>query len=107
MNSFRRVFPGCCGRVLFALAMMARSVAQDVSVSPLQWTDPKGAPDELPAVQGTPRFAFPESLRATPDVGYVAVTLLLDAKGRRLGLERTGTSDTFVRLFDVEPAQLK
>jgi len=59
-------------------------LAQDVSVSPVQWSDPRDPPDRLPVLKSALRTSFPDELRATPDVGYVIYEKILDAKGRSL-----------------------
>jgi TonB family protein len=85
---------------LCALALPA--FCQDVSVSPLEWADPKDPPDEAPAFQRAPRVDFPTELRATPDVGYVVFNVLLDPKGRHLGgAQRHGSMAAYVRLAEL------
>jgi TonB family protein len=86
--------------VLLAGGGIGRLTAQDVTISPVQWTNPKGAPDELPERRGNPRIPFPEELRGTPDIGYAVLRFMLDEKGHNLGTERATTTPAFVRAYE-------
>lgn len=85
----------------------APATGQDVSVSPLQWTDPNDAPDEMPALQRNPQLKFPEALRPTPDIGYVVIDFILDAKARKLGSSRATTTPAFIRVYEEAFEQFK
>lgn len=58
--------------------------AQDVTITKPVWQVSHDAPDELPVLKNSPRIVFPEELRATSEIGYVAFDLILDAKGKIL-----------------------
>jgi TonB family protein len=81
--------------------------AQDVSVSLVQWTNPNGAPDELPTLQVGGKLKFPEPLQTTPDVGYVEIEFLLDPKGKKLGSQRVASTPAFVRFYEEHFEQFK
>lgn len=81
--------------------------AQDASISPLEWTHPKGAPDEMPALLSKPRLTFPEALRSTPDIGYVVTSITLDTKGRILGAFRVATERAYERVYEEGLEQFK
>jgi TonB family protein len=85
---------------VLALVLTATALAQDVSISPLRWTDPKDPPDEMPALQTKPRLDFPAALRTTPDIGYIVLSVILDPKGNRLGAPRAATTRVFERVYD-------
>lgn len=68
--------------VATGLAAMAAVRAQDVTVSPLAWVEPDGAPQELPSRKRRLEVEFPADLRKTPDVGWAWVEVWLDAKGK-------------------------
>ena len=53
------------------LCGIPRLIAQDVTVTPLEWVDAKDAPDELPVEKHALRIQFPPDLSNTPDPGYV------------------------------------
>ncbi len=81
--------PRSCAVIFFISLRLAWSPvtlsAQDVTVTPLEWTETKDAPDELPAFKGKVEVKFPAELKAMPDIGYVVHEFNLDEKGRSLG----------------------
>ena len=81
----------CAFAAAFLFAAPPRLAAQDVILTPVEWTDPRGAPDELPKFKSPPRVEFPEALRATPDIGYVVYDRMIDAKARNLMLNPHAT----------------
>jgi TonB family protein len=84
--------------VLALLALGAsKATAQDVLVASPVWQVPKDAPDELPKLKEKPKLSFPDELKATPDIGYVIFQVLLDPKGKTLGLHPRGTLAIFER----------
>lgn len=90
---FHPILPALAG-----LLVAAATSAQDVSSSPFEWIDPKGAPDELPVAKRPPAAEFPAELKTTPDIGYVVVDLLLDEKGRHLAASYHSTSAAYGRV---------
>jgi TonB family protein len=69
-------------------------------VTPVEWSDPLGAPDVLPKLRSEPRIACPDELKPSPDINYVVVALVLDAKGARLGTQSAATMPRLQRLYD-------
>ncbi len=80
--------PRVCSLVLIVAAGLgpgsARLVAQDVTVTPLEWVETHDAPDEPPVFKKRPVVKFPAELGATPDIGYVVREFNLDEQGRFL-----------------------
>ncbi len=72
--------------------------AQDVTITPLEWTETKDAPDELPQFKNKVTIAFPAELKATPDIGYVVLEFSVDEKGRSLGGFIAGTQPLLERV---------
>lgn len=66
-------------------------IGQDVTITKPVWQAPYDAPDELPVLKQSPRIVFPEELRGTSDIGYVAFELVLDGKGKALVLQPHAT----------------
>ncbi|MDB6094045.1 MAG: TonB family protein [Verrucomicrobia bacterium] len=77
--------------VLCSVAFVCGLRAQDVTITPLAWKDPSGAPDELPRPDKMEPVEFPASLSSTTDIGYVVVSLTLSEKGKVLHLQARGT----------------
>jgi TonB family protein len=75
----------------------ARLFAQDVSISPPSWIVAHDAPGELPVLRMARAMEFPSELKKTPDIGYVVHDLMLDAKGKVLGLAPHGTLAAYER----------
>lgn len=65
--------------------------AQDVTVTPVQWSDLRDPPNELPAIQKGGAFDFPAELRDTSDIGYVLLEATMDPRGRVLFWEEHTT----------------
>lgn len=87
-NTMSVFFRELCRPRVAVVLMLAGSgaigLAQDVSVSPVQWSDPRDPPDVLPVLKSALRTRFPDELRTTPDIGYVVYEMIIDAKGRSL-----------------------
>ena len=80
-----------------ALAGMSAARAQDVSLSPLAWSIANDAPDQLPVPKSKLSFTFPEELKDTAEIGYVIYDLILDPKGKILGLGPHATLPAYER----------
>lgn len=52
-----------------SLMLGAWAGAQEVAVSPLQWSDLMDPPDTLPVLKSRLAMPFPRELRATPEIG--------------------------------------
>ncbi|MDB6168849.1 MAG: TonB family protein [Verrucomicrobia bacterium] len=74
-----------------AMAFPFRLGAQDVTVTPLEWVNPKDAPDELPMENHPLRPHFPADLRGIADPGYVVLEIFTSEKGKCLSLHPFGT----------------
>jgi TonB family protein len=85
------------GSLLLATAVPGL-LAQDAAMSPVQWSETRDAPDELPALRRVPRVEFPDELRSTPDYGYVAFDMVLDEKGKMLALIPHATLAAYERV---------
>jgi len=70
-------------------------VGQDVTVAPLEWLEPKDAPDQFPVENHRLKPEFPADLRKTPEVGYVVLEFFTDERGQRLSLQAVGTLTAF------------
>jgi len=81
--------------LLFAAAHLA---AQDVTFTPMAWTEQRDAPTELPALKSKPRVEFPSELKTTADLGYVVFKVILDGKGRVLMLAPHATLEAYERV---------
>ena len=73
------------------LCGIPRLIAQDVTVTPLEWVDAKDAPDELPVEKHALRIQFPPDLSNTPDPGYVLVKVITSDRGEHLSLWNLAT----------------
>lgn len=94
----RRLLVAPLGLIVATLAGQAVLRAQDVSHAPVQWADPRGAPDELPIVKSRFSGTFPEELKGTTDVGYVFFEAVLDEKGRPLMMHPHASSPALERV---------
>ena len=85
----------------FAAVLLAtvsgRLVAQDVTVTSLQWIETKDAPDELPTLKKRPEIEFPRELRGTSEIGYVVRELTVDEKARNHGGAEATTQPAYLR----------
>ncbi|MBL9213032.1 MAG: TonB family protein [Opitutaceae bacterium] len=79
-----------------ALVLGAWAGAQEVAVSPLQWSDLMDPPDTLPVLKSRLTMPFPRELRATPDISYILYEVVLDAKGRALVLHPRATTEVLL-----------
>ena len=86
-----------CGALL-----AARAVAQDVTVGGLVWFSPEPPPDELPKSHGRLRPDYPDALRKTDEIGYVAVVRSIDEKGKSVWLTATATHVPLQRAVEAE-----
>lgn len=82
----------------------AAALAQDVSLSPLQWSEARDAPDELPVLKSRVRIEFPAELRATPDLGYVVFQAAISSRSKLVALNPYATLEAFARV-SVAPGQ--
>lgn len=110
MNKLLISLRSCEGRKWLAVLLFAAGGsfirAQDVSVSPIQWTEPRDPPNEMPALRRTPRFDFPTELRPTPDLHYVIIEFVLDPKARPLAMLPHSTTPALTRVYlDAMPFQ--
>lgn len=87
--------------VFGSLLAVAILPGQDASLSAPQWSDLRDPPDELPVVQNAGRFDFPTELRDTPDIGYVLLRPMIDARGRVLAWGRSATLPNYERDLQV------
>lgn len=67
------------------IGMVLRLAAQDATLAPLEWLEPKDAPDTLPALRNAPKFPFPSGLKQTKEIGYAIADTYIDDEGKRLG----------------------
>lgn len=74
-----------------SIVFTSRLASQDVTATPLEWIEPKDAPDQLPVENSPLRPRFPEDLRNTPDPGYVILEVFTTEKGKRLSLRPFST----------------
>ena len=86
------------------------AAAREVLVSPLRWTDSRGAPDQLPRMIATPARSIPPELKAAAGVHYVLFDFIIDVKGRVVGYQRYGTLPLLERVdatsdWKFEPAR--
>ena len=79
-----------------ALVLGAWAGAQEVTVSPLQWSDLMDPPDTLPVLKSRLAMPFPRELRATPEIGYILYDVVVDAKGRTLALHPRATAEVLL-----------
>ena len=75
--------------------------AQDVLVNSPTWLEEKDAPDKLPALKSAQSLEFPAELKTTPEIGYVVYQLLLDPKGKILGLKPQATLAAYGRAVQL------
>ena len=93
-----RILTAAASLVTLVAALAPQLMAQDVTVTPLVWADPAGAPDELPVLKRPIRVEFPDETRSTPEIGYVVYHLYLDGKGQILGLGPHATLALYERV---------
>ncbi|PTY00673.1 TonB family protein [Opitutus sp. ER46] len=74
-----------------ALAGLRPLAAQDITVSPVQWTDPAHAPDDIPGFKQQPRLNVPADLKSSPDINYVLFEATVDEKGNPVRLDTDAT----------------
>lgn len=87
--------------VLFAVAGIIPSLrAQDVTVGDAVWAAGDAAPDVLPVPKSRLRPDYPDELRKTDEIGYVIIDRFLDATGKSLSLNATGTHVPFQRAVE-------
>jgi TonB family protein len=83
--------------IAFAVSL---ALAQDVSVSPLEWTDPAHAPDELPTFRKALSESYPDELRKSAEYGYLYYEAVVDEKGNVAGLYPRGSLPSLVREYE-------
>lgn len=79
------------------------ALAQDVSITPLEWRDSFDAPQELPVLQSKVTAAFPPELAKTPAIGYVVMNALLDGKGKALRMSPRATQPAYAQA--IQPGE--
>jgi TonB family protein len=88
--------------LVLVAAVAPRLVAQDVTVTPLEWAEPVGAPDQLPVENHALRPRFPVDLRNTPDPGYALLDLITDEKGKRRSYRALATLPAYEKAVQEE-----
>lgn len=91
-------------RILLPISVLAAHArAQDVTVSPIAFVYPEGAPDQLPEARRPLHPRFPSVLLKTPDIGYATEEVFVDEKGKVLTVTLLATADPYAdALFPQE-----
>ncbi len=73
-------------------------------LTPLQWSEVRDAPDELPVLKSRVQIEFPAELRATPDLGYVVFHAAISSRSKLVALNPYPTLEAFARV-SIAPGQ--
>ncbi|MEO7701775.1 MAG: TonB family protein [Opitutus sp.] len=75
-------------RILITLALLTFGLiqlsGQEITITPLTWTDPEDAPDTLPVFARSLRAEFPEQLKKMAEVGWAEVHMVVSNDGKLL-----------------------
>lgn len=80
---------------LFASTLLPRLVAQDATVTPLEWFDPRPAPDDLPERKPALRVRFPDELEKTAEIGWALMAVTVDQTGRIVSQQVCATQPAY------------